>query len=105
MQKDHNGQVDKVNSESKMLHIFDIICWPLLKLSYYLLPVNKLPELAFLMIVTMFFVSIDFILTVLNVLSVYTQLSHIFLGLTLIAWGASPIELINLMIAAKKNQL
>jgi len=47
----------------------------------------------------------DFILTVVSVLSTYTQLSHILIGLTLIAWGSQPIELINLIIASKKGEL
>ncbi len=70
-----------------------------------ILPVERSPILAFLIIVLIYFVSMDFILTIVSVLSTYLQLSHIFIGLTLIAWGSQPIELINLLIASKRGEL
>lgn len=57
------------------------------------------------MIVAAFFVSMDFILTVVSIISVYANLSHTFIAFTIISWGASPIEFINLIIANKKNEL
>lgn len=88
-----------------MLKCLELLCWPSLKLLELILPMNVLPELAFLMVVGVFFGAMDFILTVVSILSIYTQLSHILIALTIIAWGSSPIELINLMIAAKKGEL
>jgi Ca2+/Na+ antiporter len=81
------------------------LCWPTLKVLDFVLPIDKLPELAFVIIVILFFIAVDFILMVFSVLSIYTHLSHILIALTIISWGSSPIELINLMIAAKKNEL
>ena len=49
--------------------------------------------------------AVDFILTVVSVLSIYAHLSHILLALTFISWGSSPIELINLTIAGRKGEL
>lgn len=66
---------------------------------------ERLPEVAFLAIVCLFFLATDFILTVVSVFSVYTHLSHVLIALIVIAWGSSPIELINLVIAAKRNEL
>ena len=66
---------------------------------------NLLPELAFLICLAIFFFSVDFILTVVSVLSIYTHLSHVLLALTFISWGSSPIELINLLIAGKRGEL
>ena len=88
-----------------MLHYLERACYPTLALLKYTLPLEKLPELAFLVIVCLFFIATDFILTVVSVFSVYTHLSHVFIALVVIAWGSSPIELINLVIAAKKNEL
>lgn len=85
--------------------LLELMCWPALKTLGLLLPMNVLPELSFLAIVLLFFVSIDFILTVVSVLSVYAHFTHILIALTVIAWGSSPIELINLVIANRKGEL
>lgn len=71
----------------------------------YLLPVKRLPELAFLMIFVLIYFMCEFILTVFNVFSVYTGLSHFFVGLTLMVWGSDNLELINFTIAMKNKQL
>ena len=76
-----------------------------MKLLELTLPVATMPILSFFILVAIFFVSIDFILTVVSVISIYTQLSHVIIAITIISWGSSPIELINLIIAAKKNEL
>lgn len=81
------------------------MCYPFVKTLEYVLPINKLPELAFLIIVSLFFIATDFILTVVSMISVYTHLSHILIGTTLISWGSCSIEVINLTIAAKKNEM
>lgn len=52
-----------------------------------------------------FFLVTDFILTVVSVLSIYTHLSHVLIGITVISWGSSFIEMINLTIASKKGEL
>jgi Ca2+/Na+ antiporter len=83
----------------------EMICWPAIKTLECILPVERFPMVAFLIIVVIFFGCMDFILTVVSVMSIYTSLSHILIGLTIISWGSSPIELINLIIAAKKNEL
>lgn len=77
----------------------------MLKLLHLTLPMEVLPEISFLAIVGLFFVATDFILTVVNVFSVYTHLSHVIIALIVIAWGSSPIELINLVIATKRDEL
>ncbi|TNV79235.1 hypothetical protein FGO68_gene5201 [Halteria grandinella] len=91
--------------EGKVLHYLEIACSPTLTVLRHVLPLEKLPEVAFLVIVCIFFIATDFILTVVSVFSVYTRLSHVLIALIVIAWGSSPIELINLVIAAKRNEL
>ena len=83
----------------------ELLCWPSLKFLHLVLPMNLLPELSFLAIVVLFFIATDFILTVVNVFSVYTHMSHVIIAIIVIAWGSSPIELINLVIANKRNEL
>ena len=87
------------------MKVLELVCYPSLKFLDLVLPMKLLPELCFLVIVLFFFVSIDFILTVVSVLSIYTHFTHILIALTIIAWGSSPIELINLVIANRKNEL
>ena len=87
------------------MHCIEVICWPFIKFLDLILPINKLPELSFLMCLAIFFVSVDFILTVVSDFSIYTHLSHILLALTFISWGSSPIELINLTLAVTRGEL
>lgn len=77
----------------------------MLKLLDITLPMKLLPEVSFLVIVILFFIAIDFILTVVSVLSIYAHFTHILIALTIIAWGSSPIELINLIIANRKGEI
>jgi Ca2+/Na+ antiporter len=106
-----SGSVDQLESISdktdggNMLQYLEMMCWPCLKFLELTLPMELLPELSFVAIILIFFVSIDFILTVVSVLSIYTHFTHILIALTIIAWGSSPIELINLVIANRKNEL
>jgi Ca2+/Na+ antiporter len=72
---------------------------------HLILPINLFPEFAFLAIVLIFFALMDFILTVFSILSIHTSLSHILIALTIISWGSSPVELINLVIASRNNEL
>jgi Ca2+/Na+ antiporter len=69
------------------------------------MPIESFPEIAFIIIVCIYFISTDFILKVVSVMSVYTNLSQIFVGLTVMSWGSSAIELINMTIAVKKNEM
>ena len=87
------------------MKVLEVICWPSLKLLEIVLPLEVLPELTFILLVLVFFLAIDFILTVVSVLSVYTHFTHILIALTVIAWGSSPIELINLVIAHRKGEM
>lgn len=57
---------------SNLLHILEMLCYPFVKTLEFILPVEKLPELSFLIIITIFFVATDFILTVVSMISVYT---------------------------------
>lgn len=88
-----------------MIKVMEKLCWPVIKILDYTLPIQRFPEIAFLICLAIFFISVDFILTVVSVLSIYTHLSHVFLALTFISWGSSPIELINLIVAGKKGEL
>lgn len=42
---------------------------------------------------------------VVSVMSVYINLSHIFVGITVMSWGSCSIELINMSLAVKKNEM
>eukprot|EP00347_Sterkiella_histriomuscorum_P017945 403347382 len=103
--KSYSKELESLEKESKVLHYLELACYPALKTLNFILPVEKLPILAFLLIVVIFFISMDFILTVVSVLSIYSHMTSLMIGLTIISWGSSPIELINLIIASKKNEL
>ena len=103
--KSYNKELETLEKESTVLHYLELACYPALKTLNLVLPVEKLPILAFLLIVVIFFISMDFILTVVSVLSIYSHMTSLMIGLTIISWGSSPIELINLIIASKKNEL
>lgn len=104
LEKAH-GQGSHEHEESKVMRYLEMACCPVIYPLSFILPVNKLPELAFVIIVVLFFLATDFILTVVGVFSIYTHMSHILLGITIIAWGSSPIEFINLIVAAGKNEV
>jgi Ca2+/Na+ antiporter len=69
------------------------------------MPVEKLPELAFLVIVILYFLTTDYILKVVSVMSVYINLSHMFVGITIMSWGSCAVELINMSLSVKNNQM
>lgn len=93
------------HEESRIIHFIETICLPVLYPLEKIMPINKMPELAFFIIVCIYFMSTDFILKIVSVMSVYTNLSHIFVGITFMSWGSSAIEMINLTIAVKKNEM
>ena len=78
-----------------------LIIYPLDKI----VPEKKAPILALLMVVFLVYIMCEFILTVFNVFSVYTGVSHFFVGLTLMVWGSDNLELINFSISMKNKQL
>ena len=69
------------------------------------MPVTKMPEVALLLIFFIVYVMCEFILTVFNVFSVYTGLSHFLVGLTLMVWGSDNLEMVNMAIAMKNQDL
>ena len=98
-------QTDDEHKPEPILDMIEKICfiviWPLDRV----MPVNRLPEVALvLFFVVIYFIS-EFILTVFNVFSVYTGLSHFLVGLTLMVWGSDNLELINMTISVKNKQV
>lgn len=71
----------------------------------WVLPVQRCPEIAFVVIFGLIYIMCEFILTVFNVFSVYSGMSHFFVGLTLMVWGSDNLELINYTISMKNKQL
>lgn len=69
------------------------------------MPVNAFPELALAFVFALIYFLCEFILTVFNVFSVYTGLSHFLVGLTLMVWGSDSLEMINMAIAVKNKQM
>ena len=86
------------------MHLIEKICclviWPL----DFILPVNKLPEVALLMISVIIYGMVEFIVTVMNVFSAYTGISHFMVGLTLMVWGSDNMEMLALAIAIGKGE-
>ena len=80
-------------------------CCLIIKPLSVIMPVKSYPIVALLMVVLLVYFMCEFILTVFNVFSVYTGISHFFVGLTLMVWGSDNLELINWTIAMKNNQL
>ena len=69
------------------------------------MPVDRFPELTLAIFFVLIYFLCEFILTVFNVFSVYTGLSHFLVGLTLMVWGSDNLELINMSIAVKNSQM
>ena len=78
-----------------------LIIWPM----QFIMPVKVLPELALALIFFIVYIMCEFILTVFNVFSVYTGLSHFLIGLTLMVWGSDNLEMINMAISMKNQNL
>ena len=78
-----------------------LVIWPLSKV----MPVQRFPELSLIIIFGLIYFLCEFILTVFNVFAVYTGLSHLLVGLTLMVWGSDSLELINMAIAVKNRQV
>ena len=71
----------------------------------YIMPVTALPELALVLIFFIIYFMCEFILTVFNVFSVYTGLSHFLVGLTLMVWGSDNLDLVNMGISLKNQDM
>lgn len=87
-----------------MLHNIEKFCfliiWPLEKI----LPVKTYPIVAVILIFVVIFLMVEFIVTVMNVFSAYTGMSHFMVGLTLMVWGSDNMEMLNLAIAMGKGE-
>lgn len=77
-----------------------VIIWPLSKI----LPIKRSPELAVILIFVIIYMMVEFIVTVMNVFSAYTGMSHFMVGLTLMVWGSDNMEMLNLAIAIGKGE-
>ena len=81
------------------LHWIEGVCFLIIVPLKTVLPYKNWPVItvAFLFIVTYYMV--EFIVTVLNVFSAYTGMSHFIVGLTLMVWGSDTMEMLSLAIA------
>jgi len=50
------------------------------------------------------YVMVEFIVTVMNVFSAYTDTSHFMVGLTLMVWGSDNMEMLSLAISLGKGE-
>lgn len=62
------------------------------------------PIVAVILIFIVIFLMVEFIVTVMNVFSAYTGMSHFMVGLTLMVWGSDNMEMLNLAIAMGKGE-
>ena len=77
-----------------------LIIWPLEKI----LPLEKLPEIAVIIIFVVIYFMVEFIVIVMNVFSAYTGMSHFIVGMTLMVWGSDNMELLNAAVAIAKGE-
>jgi Ca2+/Na+ antiporter len=66
--------------------------------------VKTYPIVAVILIFIVIFLMVEFIVTVMNVFSAYTGMSHFMVGLTLMVWGSDNMEMLNLAIAMGKGE-
>lgn len=69
--------------------------WPLSKI----LPVKRFPIIAVIILFTLIFFMVEFVILVMNYFCLLTGLSHMIAGLTIMVWGTDNIEMINLAIS------
>lgn len=101
----HDGCKDKSRDKHHgILLIIEKVCflvlWPLSKI----LPVERFPILAVSMLFVTIYFMVEFIVTVMNVFSAYTGMSHLMIGLTLMVWGSDNMEMLNLALAIDKGE-
>ena len=77
-----------------------IVIWPLTKV----LTPKSYPIATICLLLVVIYAMVEFIVTVIAVLSAYTGLSHLMLGLTLMVWGSDNMEMLNLAIAISRNE-
>ena len=107
--KDQEQRIETEASESKkyqnhdeaILKMIENFCCIVIKPMEYIMPVTAAPEFAMILIFIIIYVMCEFILTVFNVFSVYTGLSHFLVGLTLMVWGSDNLDLVNMGISLK----
>ena len=103
--KSVDNDAKKEHKHEPVLELIEKFCcliiWPLSKI----MPVNACPELAMFFVFFLIYIFCEFIVTVFNVFSVYTGLSHFLVGLSLMVWGSDQLELINMTIAMKNQCL
>lgn len=97
--KEHEEEEDPFMQEIEKICF--LVYWPLEKI----LPVTRFPEIALLLVFVVIYFICEFIVTVMNVFSVYTSLSHFLVGLTLMVWGSDILEMFNMIIAVKDKKL
>lgn len=88
-----------------MLELIEQFCCLVIKPLELIMPVTSFPEIALAMVFTLIYFLCEFILTVFNVFTIYTGMSHFMVGLTLMVWGSDNLELINMAIAVKNGQV
>lgn len=86
------------------MHTIESICclviWPLDKL----LPLKTWPVLTVCILFLVTYFIVEFIVSVMNVVTAYTNMSHFLVGLTLMVWGSDNMEMLNLAIAIGKGE-
>ena len=85
------------------MELIEKICCVVIVPLSKIIPVDSFPELALAIVFVLIYFLCEFILTVFNVFSVYTGLSHFLVGVTLMVWGSDNLELINMAIAMKNS--
>jgi Ca2+/Na+ antiporter len=100
----HPAEETALQRQERFMHMVERICfvviWPLAKI----LPIQKFPELAVVLIFLIIYIMVEFVVTVMNVFSAYTGMSHFMVGLTLMVWGSDNMEMLNLAIAIGKGE-
>ena len=85
--------------------MIESFCFLVIKPMEFIMPVSALPELALVLIFVIVYMMCEFILTIFNVFSVYSGLGHFLVGLTLMVWGSDNLELVNMGIAMKNQDM
>lgn len=87
-----------------MLHAIEKFCFLIIYPLNKILPCEKIPILALILIFIVIFYMVEFIVTVMNVFSAYTGMSHFMVGMTLMVWGSDNLEMLNLAMSISKGE-
>jgi len=82
------------------MHVMERLSYPVIAPLWYILPVEKFPELALVILIGIVFMISHYILTVTNIMQVYT---NPMIALFMVAIGSGCLEMINLTLATKKG--